>query len=63
MLTNIDLDEEKIKEIMELKNFKTKKEAVNAAIDNFLRVLSASELLKMKGSNVWEGNLDEIRKD
>ncbi len=48
---------------MTMMNIKTKKEAVNTAIDEFLRALSAKELLKLKGSNVWEGNLDEMRRD
>ncbi|MBK6976732.1 MAG: type II toxin-antitoxin system VapB family antitoxin [Cytophagaceae bacterium] len=63
MLTNIDIDDRKVKEIMTMMNIKTKKEAVNTAIDEFLRALSAKELLKLKGSNVWEGNLDEMRRD
>jgi Arc/MetJ family transcription regulator len=63
MLTHIDLDEEKIKEIMELMNFKTKKEAVNAALEVMLNNLKRMEVLKWKGSNAWEGDLDEMRRD
>lgn len=63
MLTHIDIDQDKLQEIMELKGFKTKKEAVNAAIDELLRTLSAKELLKLKGSNIWDGDLDQMRTD
>lgn len=63
MLTHIDIDEDKLREIMEFKGFKTKKEAVNAAIDEFLRSISAQELLKLKGSNIWDGDLDQMRTD
>ena len=63
MLTNIDIDDRKVKEIMTIMNIKTKKEAVNIAIDEYLRALSAKELLKLKGSNAWEGNLDEMWRD
>ncbi|MCP9765998.1 type II toxin-antitoxin system VapB family antitoxin [Lacihabitans soyangensis] len=61
MLTNIDIDQKKVAEVMSLLNIKTKKEAVDKALENYLRILSAQELLKMKGSNVWEGDLDKMR--
>jgi Arc/MetJ family transcription regulator len=63
MLTNIDIDQKKVAEVMSLLNIKTKKEAVDKALENYLRILSAQELLKMKGSNVWEGDLDKMRTD
>jgi Arc/MetJ family transcription regulator len=63
MLTNIDIDQKKVAEVMSLLNIKTKKEAVDKALENYLRILSAQELLKMKGSNVWEGDLDQMRTD
>jgi Arc/MetJ family transcription regulator len=59
----IHIDEEKIREIMEFKKFKTKKEAVNAAIDEMLNRLTRLEILKWKGSGSWEGDLDEMRRD
>jgi Arc/MetJ family transcription regulator len=61
MLTNIDIDQKKIEEIMQIGKIKTKKEAVDRALDVLLRNLSAKELLKTKGSNVWEGDLGEMR--
>lgn len=63
MTTNIDIDQEKLKAIMDIKKFKSKKEAVNEALNNYLRILSAKELLKMKGTNIWEGDLDQMRLD
>jgi Arc/MetJ family transcription regulator len=63
MATNIDIDQEKLSQIMTLKQFKTKKEAVNEALSEYLRIIVTQELLKMKGSNCWEGNLDEMRRD
>jgi Arc/MetJ family transcription regulator len=61
MLTHIDIDQEKIDEIMTLKGFKSKKEVVNKALEEYLRVLSARELLKMKGADVWEDDLAETK--
>lgn len=63
MLTNIDIDQKKIAEIMAITKIKTKKEAVNKALESFLKTLSAHEILKMKGSNIWEGDLNEMRMD
>jgi Arc/MetJ family transcription regulator len=63
MVTNIDIDQEKLAKIMQLKKFKSKKEAVNEALSNYLRNLAAIELLKMKGTNSWEGDLDQMRLD
>jgi hypothetical protein len=39
----------------------TKKEAVDKTLEAFLRVVSAQEILKMKGSNIWEGDLNQLR--
>ncbi|MES2794870.1 MAG: type II toxin-antitoxin system VapB family antitoxin [Bacteroidota bacterium] len=63
MTTNIDIDQEKLKAIMDLKKFKSKKEAVNEAISAYLKQLNRKEVLKWRGANVWEGNLDEMRRD
>ncbi|MDZ7933990.1 MAG: hypothetical protein U5M51_03255 [Emticicia sp.] len=45
-----------------MKQFKTKKEAVNEALNQYLRMIMSQELLKMKGSDVWEGYLEQMRK-
>jgi Arc/MetJ family transcription regulator len=63
MATNIDIDQEKLSQIMTMKQFKSKKEAVNEALNEYLKYLVAQELLKMKGSNVWEGDLEQMRLD
>ena len=63
MATNIDIDQEKLLQIMTMKQFKSKKEAVNEAISEYLKDLLRQELLKMKGSNCWEGDLDQMSLD
>jgi Arc/MetJ family transcription regulator len=62
MVTNIDIDQEKLKTIMEFKKFKSKKEAVNEALSEYVRMIARQELLKMRGKG-WEGDLDEMRRD
>ena len=63
MATNIDIDQEKLSQIMTMKQFKSKKEAVNEALNEYLRLIIAQEILKMKGSNCWEGDLEQMRLD
>jgi Arc/MetJ family transcription regulator len=63
MATNIDIDQEKLSQIMSMKQFKSKKEAVNEALSEYLKIIVTQELLKLKGSNVWEGDLDQMRLD
>jgi Arc/MetJ family transcription regulator len=63
MATNIDLDNQILGKIMELRRFKSKKEAVNEALNNYLRQLRQQQALGLKGTKIWEGNLDEMRQD
>ncbi len=63
MATNIDIDQEKLSQIMTMKHFKSKKEAVNEALSEYLKNLLRQEVLTWKGSNCWEGDLDPMRTD
>ncbi len=59
--TNIDIDEDACRRVMDRYNFATKRDAVNFA----LRALAAEPLeldvaRRMRGSG-WEGDLDEMR--
>lgn len=61
MRTNIDIDEVKMASLMEKGNYKTKKEAINQAMETQIRFLILQELDKMRGPDMWIGNLDEMR--
>jgi Arc/MetJ family transcription regulator len=63
MTTNIDIDQDTLNSIMELKKFKSKKEAVNEALKDYLKNLNRREVLKWRGSNSWEGDLNIMRED
>lgn len=63
MVTNIDIDDEKVKAIMELTKIKTKKEVVNLALEELYNRILRLEALKWKGTYAWEGDLNEMRKD
>lgn len=61
MRTNIDLDDQLINKALKYSEFSTKKDVVNAALRDFVEKYAKLELLKMRGSMVWEGDLEEMR--
>lgn len=60
MRTNIEIDDSKIKTIIELTGLKTKREIIDSALDDYVKRLLRMELLKTKGMG-WEGDLNEMR--
>ena len=59
--TNIDIDEELIRRVMDRYGLRTKREAVDLALRELLGgVMTKEEALAMEGFG-WEGDLDEIR--
>jgi len=60
--TNIDLDDKLVKEGLKISDYKTKKELINHALQEFVRRLKRKNILKLMGSGCWEGNLDKMRK-
>jgi Arc/MetJ family transcription regulator len=63
ILTNIAIDQKKNSSITAKRSFKSKKEVVDKALDLLLKQLTREEILKWKGSDAWEGDLDEMRTD
>ncbi len=61
MRTNIDLNDKLVEKAKKYGDLTTKKDIVNAALIDYVEKLAKLELLKMKGSMVWEGNLEEMR--
>ena len=61
--TNIDIDDELIKEIMSTYKFRTKREAVDFALRHARRPkpLSVEEVLALRGKIHWDGDLDAIK--
>lgn len=59
--TNIELDENILKEAMELTKIKTKKDVVNLAISELVKKLKRKKILELEGKVQWEGNLNEMR--
>jgi Arc/MetJ family transcription regulator len=60
--TNIEIDLDLVKEVMEKYRIKSMKDAINFSLENTVESIKRARLLKMKGKVAWEGNLDEMRK-
>lgn len=59
--TNIDIDEDLIREVMDRHGFVTKREAVDAALRRLApSPMSREEALAMRGTG-WNGDLDALR--
>ena len=62
MRTNIDLDDHLIEQAQKLSKAETKREAVNKALDYYVRYLKRRDLLELEGKVEWEGDPDETRR-
>jgi Arc/MetJ family transcription regulator len=60
--TNIEIDDELIRRVMQVYGFTTKREAVEFALQKLIggKPMSVDEMLAMRGRG-WSGDLDEIR--
>jgi Arc/MetJ family transcription regulator len=59
--TNIEIDQNLVKEVMKIYQLKTIKEAVNFSLEKTIESRKRKNLLQLKGKVKWEGNLDEMR--
>lgn len=64
MRTNIDIDEEVVRELMALTGAKTKRQVVDEALRDQLRwKRAAQDILSLRGKVDWVGDLDAMRRD
>ena len=63
MRTNIVIDDDLMKEVLEKTGIKTKREAVEEGLKALLILNAQHEILKYRGKLKWEGDLDEMRRD
>jgi Arc/MetJ family transcription regulator len=61
MRTNIEVEEELIKQIIQMSAAQNRRKAIEKSILGYIRYLSKLELVKLRGKVKWEGNLDEMR--
>jgi Arc/MetJ family transcription regulator len=58
MATNLALDDALIREAQEIGNHKTKKEAVTAALEEYIRWRRQLEILKLKGGITYHDDYE-----
>ncbi|GHV72395.1 DUF2191 domain-containing protein [Spirochaetia bacterium] len=61
MRTNVDLDETLVKTAMKISGINTKRAVLNMVLKEYVRKNNLKNILKYRGKNIWEGNLDEMR--
>jgi len=61
MRTNIVLNEQLVKEAMELSHSHSKKEVVDLALQNFVASLKRRNMKNLFGKVKWEGELRQMR--
>lgn len=61
MRTNIEIVEALINEARELTGSKTKKETIELALKEFIRIQKMKQLANLSGKVKWEGDLEQMR--
>lgn len=63
MRTNIEIDDELMKDALRYTGAKTKREAVELGLKTLVQLGKQVEVRKMRGKLQWEGDLDAMRND
>jgi Arc/MetJ family transcription regulator len=61
MRTNIEIDDDLIREALRVSGLRTKRAAVEAGLKALIRLNRQKKILDLAGKVHWEGNLDESR--
>lgn len=59
--TNVVIDDELVRRVMRLYSLRTKREAIDFALRRLAGERAQRDMLDLRGSNCWEGDLDELR--
>lgn len=63
MRTNIVIDDALMSETLRVTGLKTKREAVELALQTLLRLRKQAEIRRFRGKLDWQGDLDTMRTD
>jgi Arc/MetJ family transcription regulator len=63
MRTNIVIDDQLMAEAMKVGRFKTKREAVEAALQRLVQANRYQRMIELFGRIEWEGDLNAMRRD
>jgi Arc/MetJ family transcription regulator len=57
----VDLDDTLVNQAMKISGISTKKAVLNMVLKEYIKKNNLKRILKYRGSNIWEGNLEEMR--
>jgi Arc/MetJ family transcription regulator len=60
--TTLDIDDEALEAAMKVSDGQTKTEVVNEALRRFATMRRRRQLLDLRGTVEWKGNIDALRK-
>jgi len=63
MRTNIEIDDELMARTLKMSGAKTKRAAVEAAMEFFVKIKAQAGIRELFGKVQWEGDLEESRKN
>ena len=61
MLANVKIDDNLLTEAMKISGMDTKAAVLNLALKEYLHKNNLKNILKYRGKNIWEGNIEEMR--
>lgn len=61
MRTNIEIDDQLMRDALEATGLTTKKDAVELGLKTLVRLHQQAEIRKHKGKLKWDGDLDDMR--
>ncbi|HSV09657.1 MAG TPA: type II toxin-antitoxin system VapB family antitoxin [Hanamia sp.] len=61
MRTNIDIDDKLMEEAIKWSNIKSKKEIVNTALAEYIKLQKRQAMKNLQGKVEWIGDLDKMR--
>ncbi len=63
MRTNIEIDDKLMKDTLKVTGLKTKREAVELALQTLLKLEKQTGFRELRGKIDWQGDLEEMRLD
>ncbi len=63
MRTNIEIDDNLMRDALAATGLTTKREVVEAGLRKLLRMHDQRKIMELRGQVVWEGDLDDMRTD
>lgn len=61
MRTNIELNDDLVKQALRISKLKTKKDVVHEALKQYVASLKKKELLSLREKDTWTGDLRQMR--